>query len=217
MCLKFEVAYCQVEFSLKQPTTNQQAFHTIGRKLKAHHLVQLYVQYSNPQWYIFHLRWVWWMPIQGRWWRWAWWVPIQGKRWRWGTRQIIHFHSLGEMSSPTTQCMYRYSTSQLLGQCCSSHTHVVWTLDPTRKDLVNNLARKCLAEMPRFLNSANFLFQFFNVIGQVLLHFYVLPYSRFLLLIEIEFWLEVMFIPSSTPMATFQHPRHFRVWGPDYA
>jgi len=40
-----------------------------------------------------------------------------------------------------------------------------------RKGLANNLARSCPAGMPRFLNSANFLFQIFNVIGPLLLQF----------------------------------------------
>ena len=39
---------------------------------------------------------------------------------------------------------------------------LVWIPDPsgrTRKGLGNNLARKCLAGMPLFLNSANFIFR----------------------------------------------------------
>jgi len=42
-------------------------------------------------------------------------------------------------------------------------------------------------------------------------NFYVLLYIRFLSLIELEHWLaEVMFIPSSTLTAAFQHSRHFQ-------
>ena len=49
---------------------------------------------------------------------------------------------------------------------------VVWTPDPTCEEgLGINLAQKCLAGMTQFLNSANFLFQIFNAIGQVLLWF----------------------------------------------
>ena len=48
-----------------------------------------------------------------------------------------------------------------------SRANLVWTPDPTW----NNLAWKCLAGMPRLLNSANLLFQISNVIGQVLLQF----------------------------------------------
>ena len=75
---------------------------------------------------------------------------------------------------------------------------LVWTPDPSgcaRKGLGNNLARKCLAGMPRFLNSANFIFQILNAIGQVLLefsNFYVLPYIHFLSLVELEHWLAEM-------------------------
>ena len=39
---------------------------------------------------------------------------------------------------------------------------VVWAPDPSgcmRKGLGNNLARKCLAGIPRFLNPANFIFR----------------------------------------------------------
>ena len=50
---------------------------------------------------------------------------------------------------------------------------VFWTPDPTRKEGSGkyNLARKCPVGMSQFLNSANFLFQIFNAIGQVLLRF----------------------------------------------
>ena len=63
-------------------------------------------------------------------------------------------------------------------------SEVVWTPDPThtRKDLGNNLARKYPARMPQFLNSANFLFQIFSAIGQVLLQFSKFPCSTVYLL-----------------------------------
>ena len=94
-----------------------------------------------------------------------------------------------------------------------------------RKGLVK-LARKFLAGMPRFLNSANFLFRS----STRLIRYYVLPYICFPSLVEPKCWLaEVMFFPSSTPTEAFQHSRHFRVrffpktlpraarevWGPD--
>ena len=67
--------------------------------------------------------------------------------------------------------------------------HLVVTIpDPsgcTRKGLGNNLARKCLAEMPRF-KSCKLRSQIFNAICQVLLHFYVLLYIHFLPLVELE-------------------------------
>ena len=49
-------------------------------------------------------------------------------------------------------------------QCTAEITQacLVWTSDPSghaRKGLRNNLARKCLAGMPQFLNPANFIFQ----------------------------------------------------------
>jgi len=52
--------------------------------------------------------------------------------------------------------------------------HVVSFQDthPTRKKgLGNNLARSCPAGIHRFLNSANFRFQIFNMIGPLLLQF----------------------------------------------
>jgi len=56
----------------------------------------------------------------------------------------------------------------------------MYSLDPVRKGLGNNLAHNCLAGIPRFLNSANFLLQIFTVIGKVYYSnfqdFYVLPY-----------------------------------------
>ena len=77
-----------------------------------------------------------------------------------------------------------------------------WILVKQPENLCN-LAWKCLAGMWQMPWSAtDFLFQIFNVIGQALLpysKFYVLPYIRFLSLIELECWLaEVMFVPSST-------------------
>ena len=49
------------------------------------------------------------------------------------------------------------------------HVVLVWIPDPIRE--WNNVARECQAGMPQFQNSANFLFQILNAIGQVLLRF----------------------------------------------
>ena len=77
------------------------------------------------------------------------------------------------------------------------------TPDPsscTRKGL-NNIAQKCLAAMPGFLNSANFLFRYWTQLVKYyskFQNFYVPPYSRFLSLVELERWLA----------EAFQHSRH---------
>jgi len=73
-----------------------------------------------------------------------------------------------------------------------------------------------LLECHGLLNSANYLFQIFNAIGQALLqfsNFYVLPYICFLSLVYLKRWLaEVMFVPSSTLTVAFPRSRHFRVF-----
>ena len=59
---------------------------------------------------------------------------------------------------------------------------IVWTPDPSghaRKGLGNNLARECLAGMPRFLNPANFIFRSSTRLVRYysnFQNFYALPY-----------------------------------------
>ena len=75
---------------------------------------------------------------------------------------------------------------------------LVWTPDPSgreRKGLGNNLARKCLAGMPRFLNPANFIFRSSTWLVRYysnFQNFYALPYIHFLSLVELESWLAEM-------------------------
>jgi len=64
--------------------------------------------------------------------------------------------------------------------------------------------------MPQFLNSS------FKSSMQLVRYysnfqnFYVRPHVCFLSLVKLEQWLaEVIFFPLSTPMAVFQHSRHF--------
>ena len=112
---------------------------------------------------------------------------------------------------------------------------VVWTPDPSghaRKGLGNNLARKCLAGMPRFLNPANFIFRCSTRLVRYysnFQNFYVLPYIHFLSLVELKHRL--------AEMRSFPHQHRWqhssaqdtsgqgyspdpsrtarRVWGPD--
>lgn len=109
--------------------------------------------------------------------------------------------------------------------CAYNWREGICSLDPS---LEMNLAQKCLAGMPPFLNPANFLFR-----SSTWYNFNVAMYIHFLSLIELERWLAAMhyvaFFPSSTLMAAFQCSRHFkqgffspdpssttwRVWGPD--
>ena len=93
--------------------------------------------------------------------------------------------------------------------------NLVWIPDPSgrsRKSLGNNLARKCLAGMPQFLNSANFPFRSSSPLVRHysnFQNFYVLPYIHFLSLVELKCWLaDVVFFPLST--AAFQCSRHFQ-------
>ena len=82
------------------------------------------------------------------------------------------------------------------------------SLDPRpfwpREGLGNNLARKCLAGMPWFLNPANFIFRSSTRLVWYysnFQNFYVLPYIHFLSLVELERWLaEMRFFP-------YQHQR----------
>ena len=73
--------------------------------------------------------------------------------------------------------------------------YIVWTPDPSghaRKGLGNNLAWKCLAGMPRFLNPANFIFRSSTRLVRYysnLQNFYTLPYIYFLSLVQLEHWL----------------------------
>jgi len=62
-----------------------------------------------------------------------------------------------------------YSIIQYLEKENGAMATVVWTPDPagyTNKGLQNSLAQKCLAVMPQFLSSTNFLFQIFNTINR---------------------------------------------------
>ena len=95
---------------------------------------------------------------------------------------------------------------------CDPALWIVWTPDPSgraRKSLGNNLSRKCLAGMPRFLNPANFIFRPSTRLVRYysnIQNFYVLPYIHFLPLVE----LPGKVIPQTLPCAAR------RVWGPDY-
>jgi len=78
----------------------------------------------------------------------------------------------------------------------------------------NNLATKCPAGMPRFRNSANFLFQIFNAIGQVLLWFskflcstiYSLPVSLTQMLVGWSNFLSLINTDGSIPILLKTHP-----------
>ena len=75
---------------------------------------------------------------------------------------------------------------------------LVWTPDLSgraRKGLGNNFTQKCLAGMPRFLNSANFIFRSSTRLVRYysnFQNFYVLPYIHFLSLVKLERWLAEM-------------------------
>ena len=117
---------------------------------------------------------------------------------------------------------------------------IVWTPDPTRKTQPaswtgysgNNLAWKCPAGIPWFLNSANFLFQIFNrdwsdaaTIFKMSMFYSITTSCHYG---QLERWLAEVIFPSSIPTAAFQCSRHFWarffprpfltvawVWGPD--
>jgi len=102
-------------------------------------------------------------------------------------------HFLGYLAGVATFCPLnsrRIKRSRASERSDQGRFSPIKILDPGHKRFYRRrvcdhplLARKCLAGVPRSLNSANFLFQIFNAIGQVLLqfsNFYVLPYIRFL-------------------------------------
>ena len=67
-------------------------------------------------------------------------------------------------------------------ECGKGVWGIVWTPDPSghaRKGLGNNLARKCLAGMPWFLNPTNFIFRSSTRLVRYysnFQNFYALPY-----------------------------------------
>jgi len=76
------------------------------------------------------------------------------------------------------------------------HSHEGTSLDPCKEG--SQLGITCLAEMPQFLNSANFFFQIFNAIAwsgtTCTLIFYVLLYICFLSLSKLERWLAALML-----------------------
>ena len=157
------------------------------------------------------------------------------------TKSLGTFGFVANVISSGFSFCYLYSVSVVIPAYTlhipGTHTMfcVFWTPDPTRKEGSGkyNLARKCPVGMSQFLNSANFLFQIFNAIGQVLLRFSKFLFYRIFTSCHwsnsnVAWLAEVMFFSSSTPTAAFQHSRHFRarlfprlfltgwVWSPDY-
>ena len=99
-------------------------------------------------------------------------------------------------SSPRSKC--HIAELPFLVSLSSGVSAPVWTPDPSgcvRKGLGNNLARKCLAGMPRFLNPANFIFRSSMQLVRYysnFQNFYVLPNIHFLSSVELERWLAKM-------------------------
>ena len=77
--------------------------------------------------------------------------------------------------------MYAYTSKHIV--CAYNWREGICSLDPS---LEMNLAQKCLARMPPFLNPANFLFRSSTRLVRHYCNFNVAMYIHFLSLIELE-------------------------------
>ena len=134
----------------------------------------------------------------------------------------LNGHSLLRITAITTQSQQSVQTTALR---LSKHS-----LDPRpswpREGLGNNLTRKCLAGMPRFLNPTNFIFRSSMRLVRYysnFQNFYPLLYIHFLPLVELERLLAhqhrrsipaLKTLPGKViPQTLLRAAR--RVWGPD--